>query len=110
MINHLIDLIHNKMPHIDTLAYRSKEASANSVQGNPSSGGMVNDRLWVSKDTLIHHAWSSSEMAPIVFAHRHLPSCDSCAVRFDESLEEAAEAYQIPLVEWLLALNFRITG
>ena len=47
---------------------------------------------------------------PIVFAHRHLPNCDSCAVRFDESLEEAAEAYQIPLIEWLLALNFRITG
>ena len=41
MINHLIDLIHNKMPHIDTLAYRSTQALANAVQGNPSSGGMV---------------------------------------------------------------------
>ena len=110
MINHFIDLIQNKMPHIDNLAYQSGEVSLTVGQADSTKVGTVVDQLWVSKDTLIHDAWNSSVMAPNIFAHRHLPNCDSCAVRFDESLEEASEAYQIPLFEWLVALNFRITG
>ena len=40
-----------------------------------------------------------------VFSERHLPGCHLCAVRFDETIGEAAEAYGIPLDDWLSDLN-----
>jgi hypothetical protein len=39
------------------------------------------------------------------FSLRHLPACHLCAVRFDETVAEAADAYGIPLEEWLQELN-----
>ena len=53
----------------------------------------------------IDEAWNAHPGAPEVFAKYHLPSCDGCAVRFDESLKEAADAYGIDLEEFLESLN-----
>ena len=52
------------------------------------------------QEALARHAGASQ-----VFRDRHLPGCHLCAVRFDETLGEAAEAYGIPLEEWLAELN-----
>lgn len=35
--------------------------------------------------------------AAAVLAQHHLPACGGCAVRFDETLAEAAEAYELDL-------------
>ncbi len=53
----------------------------------------------------IDAAWSAHPKAPSVFARYHLSSCDECAVRFDERLSEAAEAYGIDIVQLLGDLN-----
>lgn len=50
-------------------------------------------------------AWSRHPRAREVFARRSLPACDRCAVRFDETLEEAASAYGFDLVQLLAELN-----
>lgn len=75
---------------------------------NSYSVGNRDASVWVSKETLIVHAWESSAMAPDIFSDFHLPNCNQCAVRYDESLEEAAHAYQIPLNIWLISLNFHL--
>lgn len=50
-------------------------------------------------------AWSRHPRAREAFARRQLPACDRCAVRFDETLEEAAAAYGFDLVVLLDELN-----
>ena len=82
--------------------------SAQAEKKNSDSVGNRDVSTWVSKETLIVHAWESSVVAPDIFSDFHLPNCNQCAVRYDESLEEAAHAYQIPLNIWLVALNFRL--
>ena len=57
------------------------------------------------KTMLIKDALELHEGAASVFASYHLIRCSSCIVRFEESLEEAAQAYDIPLEAWLLELN-----
>lgn len=61
-------------------------------------------------DMTIDQAWSHHSGAPALFAQHHLPACDSCAVRFDETLEEAASAYGIELDRFLEELNSLLTG
>ena len=56
-------------------------------------------------DMTIEQAWNAHRDAPSIFAQHHLPSCDSCSVRFDERLEEAAAAYGIDLDGFLSKLN-----
>ncbi len=53
----------------------------------------------------IDQAWRRHPGAPAVFARFHLPACDGCAVRFDESVEEAAAAYGLDLRALLAALD-----
>ena len=53
----------------------------------------------------IEEAWTAHPGAPSVFAQYHLPGCDGCAVRFEERIEEAAEAYGIELDQFLSDLN-----
>jgi len=60
----------------------------------PFTGGMT-----------IEEAWNAHPGAPSVFAQYHLPGCDGCAVRFEERIEEAAEAYGIELDRFLTDLN-----
>jgi iron-sulfur cluster repair protein YtfE (RIC family) len=50
-------------------------------------------------------AWANHPGAPTIFAKHHLPACDGCAVRHDETLAEAAAAYGIDLPTWLAQLN-----
>jgi hybrid cluster-associated redox disulfide protein len=53
----------------------------------------------------IDQAWHASPGAPEVFARHHLPACDGCSVRFDETIGEAAAAYGIDLDAFLTQLN-----
>lgn len=55
-------------------------------------------------DMTIDQAWRRHPGAPAVFAGFHLPACDACAVRFDETVEEAAAAYGLELQSLLGAL------
>lgn len=50
-------------------------------------------------------AWRRHPGARAVFRRHHLPACDRCAVRFDEALDEAAEAYGLDLGALLVELN-----
>ena len=56
-------------------------------------------------DMTIDQAWNAHPKAPSIFAAHHLPSCDGCSVRFEETLAEAAEAYGIDLDSFLTQLN-----
>ncbi len=53
----------------------------------------------------IEEAWKNHPKAPSVFHEFHLPACDGCAVRFEETLREAAAAYELDLDAFLAALN-----
>ena len=58
----------------------------------------------------IDQAWNHHPGAAEVFARYHLPACNSCAVRFDETLEEAAAAYGLEIDTFLRELNTLLTG
>ena len=62
-------------------------------------------RLPYRSDMRIHAAWMRHPGAPAVFARHHLPVCDRCVVRFDESIGEAAAAYGLDLEALLGELN-----
>ena len=53
----------------------------------------------------IEEALNLHEGAASVFKKHHLPNCSLCVIRFEESLKEAAEAYEIDLKLWLYELN-----
>jgi len=53
----------------------------------------------------IEEAWTHHPQAPKVFQRFHLPACNGCAVRFEETVEEAMSAYGIDLHSFLDALN-----
>jgi hybrid cluster-associated redox disulfide protein len=53
----------------------------------------------------IDQAWRKHPGTRNVFAQHHLPSCDGCAVRFDETIAEAAGAYGLELGALLEELN-----
>ena len=53
----------------------------------------------------VDQAWRRHPLARQVFARHHLPGCDQCAVRFDETVGEAAEAYGLDLEKMLVELN-----
>ncbi len=53
----------------------------------------------------VHQAWLRHPRAREVFARYHLPACDRCAVRFEETVGEAAAAYRLDLPALLEALN-----
>ncbi len=63
-----------------------------------------------SAEMTMDHAWKHHSDAPMIFARHHLPGCDSCAVRFDETLHEAATAYGLDLDRLLEELNSLLTG
>ena len=61
------------------------------------------DGSWTIEEALHFHPKAS-----VVLASYNLPNCDHCAVRFHETIAEAAEAYEIDLhalIKELLALN-----
>jgi hybrid cluster-associated redox disulfide protein len=69
------------------------------------AGGTNAPQVAFSADMTIEQAWHAHPAAPQVFSKYHLPACDGCAVRFDERLEEAAQAYGIDLNQFLRDLN-----
>ena len=56
-------------------------------------------------DHTIDQVWSAHSGVAAIFAAYQLENCPSCAVRFDESLAEACERYEIPEAELLSKLN-----
>lgn len=58
-----------------------------------------------SAELTVDQAWRKHPHTRLVFARHHLPACDGCAVRFDETLAEAAEAYGLELSGLLEELN-----
>ena len=53
----------------------------------------------------VDRAWGNHPDVPRVFREFGLPSCSNCTVRFEETLDEAAAAYGVPLGDLLAALN-----
>ena len=62
-------------------------------------------RIHFTGDMTVDEAWNAHPRAPEVFARYQLPACDECAVRFEERIEEATEAYGIDLDRFLRDLN-----
>ena len=56
-------------------------------------------------DMSVDEAWRRHPGARAAFAARHLPDCDGCAVRFDETLAEVADAYGFDPAALIDALN-----
>jgi len=61
-------------------------------------------------DMTVHQAWLRHPSAGAVFARHHLPACDRCAVRFEESVAEAAAAYGLDGEALLRELNALLPG
>lgn len=55
--------------------------------------------------TTVHQAWRRHPGVQAVFARRHLPACDGCAVGVDETLAEAALGHGFDLDELLAELR-----
>jgi hybrid cluster-associated redox disulfide protein len=58
----------------------------------------------------IQRALARSLRSKEVLKRHHLPDCSGCAVRFDETLEEATQAYGLDLSQLLADLNALIGG
>jgi len=58
-----------------------------------------------SAEMTIDQAWRKHPGTRHIFAQHHLPACDGCAVRFDETIAEAAVAYGLELSTLLEELN-----
>ena len=54
---------------------------------------------------VIEDVWNSHPKAPSVFARYHLKACHQCAVRFDETIHEAALAYGFSEEAMLTEIN-----
>lgn len=59
---------------------------------------------------VIDRVWNIHPKAPLVFARYHLDSCDKCAVRFDETIHEAARAYGFSEEALLAEINMLLRG
>lgn len=86
---------------VDALGLAVGEASRE-VQGVRDDLALFG--LPYSAEMTVDQAWRRHPGAPAVFARHHLPACDGCAVRFDETLEEAAMAYGLDLPRLLAEL------
>jgi hypothetical protein len=58
-----------------------------------------------SKKMTIQQALQFHPEAKNVFEDHGLPRCSKCSVRFEETLQEAADVYDINLSVWLFDLN-----
>lgn len=58
----------------------------------------------------IERALARSPRAREVLKRHHLPDCSGCTVRFDETLDEATQAYGLDLDHLLVDLNALIGG
>ena len=58
----------------------------------------------------VNQAWLRHPGAGAIFARHHLPACDRCAVRFEETVAEAAEAYGLDAESLLGELNALLPG
>lgn len=92
------------------------EAFAKSTRGLSAAVGGASSSLKALEDaiearrpfsgtTTVHQAWARHPSVRGVFAGYHLTACPDCPVGADETLEEAARGYQIPLTELLSQLN-----
>jgi len=88
---------------------KTAQGLADSVSGASSTLKTLEDAIEArrpfSGTTTVHQAWARHPSVRGVFARYHLTACPDCPVGEDETLEEAARGYQIPLRELLGQLN-----
>ncbi|MBL8615555.1 MAG: hypothetical protein JNM72_08115 [Deltaproteobacteria bacterium] len=98
----------------ETAALRARLAGHTSLLHNVETG--VRELRRAQSSSILHmgpfvphmtidQAWRRHPRAREAFARRQLPACDRCAVRHDETVEEAASAYGFALPELLDELN-----
>jgi hypothetical protein len=85
-------------------ALRRRTDALSAAIGRLSDDLTLMERPFTAELT-IDQAWRRHPAAGATFARHHLPACDGCAVRFDETLAEAAEAYDLDLSVLLADLN-----
>ena len=83
------------------------EAEVNALRTELS---LLEQKLLKNPDVLvgtetIDRAWNIHKEAQAVFARYQLHGCDRCAVRVDETVEEAAEAYGFSEEAMLARIN-----
>lgn len=91
-------------------AQRSADATAGRITAVEARAERVNRALErrhgpFTLDMTVDEAWRRHPGARAAFAARHLPDCDGCAVRFDETLAEVADAYGFDPAALLHDLN-----
>lgn len=93
-------------------AARRAEARADALAqqaGSLAAGIALRTGPFTSAMT-VEQAWRRHSGVQRVFARRHLPACDHCSVRFDETLEEVSLAYELDLAALLEELNALLAG
>ena len=91
----------SSMGRFRTIIRRTLRGAASALQANEKVSAAVEFHA----EMTIEDAWKNHPEAPLVFRDFHLPACDGCAVRFEETLREAASAYELDLEAFLAALN-----
>jgi len=86
--------IHNLIRRALAQPMRQSPPDATTQPTSPFHGGMT-----------VENARHHHPLAPTVFEQHRMPSCERCAVRFEETIEEATEAYGIELQSFLDDLN-----
>ena len=86
--------IHNLLRRALAPPKRNRTPDATKQPMHPFHGGMT-----------IEEAWHNHPLAPTAFKQHGMPSCEGCAVRFEETVEEAAQAYGVDLRSFLNDLN-----
>lgn len=98
--------IRERINRLDQTASRAESAAAGLVG---SWRAQVEAFSWRTRpfdgDMTVDAAWRRHPGTPTIFAQHHLPACSGCAVRFDETLAEASQAYGLSLDALLGELN-----
>lgn len=108
-------VLSSRRRQLTALQARLAEVEASLHPLEREAAGLLRDRRALASDLslarrpfsaelTVDEAWRKHPRAPEVFAAHGLPACDGCAVRFDETLAEAAEAYRLDLEELLRQL------
>ena len=91
----------SSMGRLRSIIRRALSGAASVLQA-PETGSTA---VEFHAEMTIEEAWKNHPKAPSVFHEFHLPACDGCAGRFEETLREATAAYELDLEAFLAALN-----
>lgn len=92
------------LSHAQEAAARAAMAAALAAKALQADLAVLT-RPQFSADMTLDQVWRRHPGVRALFAARHLPACDGCALRHDETLAEAADAYDLDLPALLVELN-----